>query len=123
MSKYKQIIQQKLKMSENHPCDRFVPLQNTALLYIDTAKKLYITRIEPVGEPYREVCLYTELWPETVHQPNCWLKHPGTWLEHVLAYCCNGKKYVGCIELLFNYIVQLADSSTDGIFSFVWLWP
>ena len=60
----------------------------------------YITRIERVGEPYREVCLCTELWPETVHQPNCWSKRPGTWIEHVLAYCRDGKKYVGCIELL-----------------------
>ena len=37
-----------------------------------------------------------------VHQPNCWSKCPGTWIEHVLAYCRDGKMYVGCIELLFK---------------------
>ena len=64
-------------------------------------RKIKRTRIEPVGEPYREVCLRPELWPETVLQPNCWSKRQGTWIEHVLAYCRDGKKYVGCIELLF----------------------
>ena len=37
-----------------------------------------------------------------VHQPNCWSKRPGTWIEHVLAYFRDGKMYVGCIELLFQ---------------------
>ena len=61
-----------------------------------------ITRIEPVGEPYRQVCLLSELGPEMLHQPNCWSKRPGTLIEHVLAYCRDGKNYVGCIELLFK---------------------
>ena len=59
-------------------------------------------RIEPVGKPYREVCLQTEWWPWKVHQPNSWSKRPGTWIGHVLAYCRVGRKYVGCIELLFK---------------------
>ena len=59
-------------------------------------------RIEPVGKPYREVCLQTEWWPWKVHQPNSWSKRPGTWIAHVLAYCRVGRKYVGCIELLFK---------------------
>ena len=59
-------------------------------------------RIEPVGKPYREVCLQTEWWPWKVHQPNSWSKGPGTWIGHVLAYCRVGRKYVGCIELLFK---------------------
>ena len=29
-------------------------------------------RIEPVGKPYREVCLQTVLWPGKVHQPSSW---------------------------------------------------
>ena len=33
------------------------------------------TRIEPVGKPYREVCLRSELWHWMVHQPNSWSKH------------------------------------------------
>ena len=61
-----------------------------------------ITRIEPVGKPYREVCLKTKCWSLKVHQPNSWSKRPGTWIGHVLAYCLVGKKYVGCIELLFT---------------------
>ena len=55
-------------------------------------------RIEPVGKPYREVCLQTEWWPRKVHQPKSWSKRPGTWIGHVLAYCRVGRKYVGCIE-------------------------
>ena len=30
------------------------------------------TRIEPVGKPYREVCLQTLLWPWKVHRPSSW---------------------------------------------------
>ena len=56
-------------------------------------------RIEPVGKPYREVCLRSELWPWMAHQPNSWSKHPGTRIEQVLAYCRDEQKYVGCIEL------------------------
>ena len=57
------------------------------------------TRIEPVGKPYREVCLRSELWHWMAHQPNSWSKHPGTRIEQVLAYCRDEQKYVGCIEL------------------------
>ena len=59
------------------------------------------TRIEPVGKPYREVCLRSELCPVMAHQPNSWSKHPGTRIEQVLACCRDEQKYVGCIELLF----------------------
>ena len=51
------------------------------------------TRIEPVGKPYREVWRQTILWSWKVHQPNSQSKHPGTWIEHVLAYCRVGRKY------------------------------
>ena len=44
-----------------------------------------------------------------VHQPNCWSKRPGTLIEHVLAYCCDGKNYVGVLSFYLSYIVQLAD--------------
>ena len=54
-----------------------------------------VTRIEPVGKPYREVCLRSELWPWMAHQPNSWSKHPGTRLEQVFAYCRDEQKYVG----------------------------
>ena len=66
-------------------------------------------RIEPVGEPYSEVCFNPELWFWMVSQPNSWSKRLGKWIEHFLAYCHNGKKYVGCIELVFKLIMQLAD--------------
>ena len=70
--------------------------------------KIYIiTRIEPVGKPYREVCLRSELWPVMAHQPNSWSKHPGTRIEQVLAYCRDEHKYVGCIELLFCLTVTM----------------
>ena len=58
-------------------------------------------RIEPVGKPYREVCLCSELCPVMAHQPNSWSKHTGTRIEQDLAYCLDEQKYVGCIELLF----------------------
>ena len=64
-------------------------------------------RIEPVGKPYREVCLRSELWPWMAHQPNSWSKHPGTQIEQVLAYCRDEQKYVGCIELLFCLTVTM----------------
>ena len=35
-------------------------------------RKYNLTRIEPVGKPYREVCLQTLLWPWNVHQPSSW---------------------------------------------------
>ena len=74
------------------------------------------TRIEPAGEPYSQVYLQTKLWPWKFHQLNSRSKRPGAWLEHVLAYCrvgrkyvgrkyvgkYVGRKYVGCIELLFK---------------------
>ena len=53
------------------------------------------TRIEPVGKPYREVCLRSELWPWMAHQPKSWSKHPGTRIEQVLA-CRDEQKYVQC---------------------------
>ena len=65
-------------------------------------KKIIITRIEPVGKPYREVCLRSELWPWMAHQPSSWSKHPGTRIEQVLAYCCDKQKYV-----LSYYFVSL----------------
>ena len=69
--------------------------------------KMKKTRIEPVGKPYREVCLRSELWPWMAHQPNSWSKHPGTRIEQVLAYCRDEQKYVGCIELLFCLTVTM----------------
>ena len=80
------------------------------LFYCSKAKRfnvwvcvsVLLPRIEPVGKPYREVCLQTKWWPLKVHQPNSWSKRPGTWIGHVLAYCRVGRKYVGCIELLFK---------------------
>ena len=68
---------------------------------------IIVTRIEPVGKPYREVCLRSELWPWIAHQPNSWSKHPGTRIEQVLAYCRDEQKYVGCIELLFCLTVTM----------------
>ena len=70
-------------------------------------RKIIITRIEPVGKPYREVCLHSELWPWMAHQPNSWSRHPGTRIEQVLAYCREEQKYVGCIELLFCLTVTM----------------
>ena len=82
-------------------------MYDTPAVFCVSAQVIYIgqrsnTRIEPVGKPYREVCLQTKWWPLKVHQPNSWSKRPGTWIGHVLAYCRVGRKYVGCIELLFK---------------------
>ena len=70
-------------------------------------KTLLLTRIEPVGKTYREVCLRSELWPWMAHHQNSWSKHPGTRIEQVLAYCRAEQKYVGCIELLFCLTVTM----------------
>ena len=78
---------------------------SSLLEYLSTTIKE--TRIEPVGKPYREVCLRSELWPWMAHQPNSWSKHPGTRIEQVLAYCRDEQKYVGCIELLFCLTVTM----------------
>ena len=43
-------------------------------------------RIEPVGEPYSEVCFNPELWFGMVSQPNSLSKRLGRWIEYVLAY-------------------------------------
>ena len=78
--------------------------------YLDLVYSIVLfPRIEPVGEPYSEVCFNPELWFWMVSQPNSWSKRLGKWIEHFLAYCHNGKKYVGCIELVFKLIMQLAD--------------
>ena len=61
-------------------------------------------RIEPVGEPYSEVCFHPELWFGMVSQPNSLSKRLERWIEHVLDYCRDGKKYVGCIVLFFKAI-------------------
>ena len=69
-----------------------------------------MTRIEPVGKPYREVCLQTKLWPWKVHQSNSYSKRPGTEIKQVLAYCV--------LSYYSKYIVPFADSSTDPHFLF-----
>ena len=71
--------------------------------YVLVCVSVLFPRIEPVGKPYREVCLRSALWHWIAHQPNSWSKHPGTRIEQVLAYC----QYVGCIELLFCLTVTM----------------
>ena len=75
--------------------------------YVYVCVSVLFPRIEPVGKPYREVCLRSELCPVMAHQPNSWSKHPGTGIEQVLAYCRDEQKYVGCIELLFCLTVTM----------------
>ena len=75
--------------------------------YVWVCVSVLFPRIEPVGKPYREVCLCSELCPEMAHQPNSWSKHPGTRIEQVLAYCREEQKYGGCIELLFCLTVTM----------------
>ena len=48
-------------------------LKNSQInLKIICIQKIEKTRIEPVGKPYREVCLQTLLWPWKVHRPSSW---------------------------------------------------
>ena len=75
--------------------------------YVWVCVSVLFPRIEPVGKPYREVCLRSELWPWMAHHPNSWSKHPGTRIEQVLAYCRAEQKYVGCIELLIWLTVTM----------------
>ena len=78
--------------------------------YVWVCVSVLFPRIEPVGKPYREVCLRSELWPWMAHHPNSWSKHPGTRIEQVLTYCRVEQKYVGCIELLFCLTVTMTFS-------------
>ena len=41
-------------------------------LYVWVCVSVLFPRIEPVGKPYREVCLQTLLWPWKVHRPSSW---------------------------------------------------
>ena len=75
--------------------------------YVWVCVSVLFPRIEPVGKPYREVCLRSELCPVMAHQANSLSKHPGTGIEQVLAYCRDEQKYVGCIELLFCLTVTM----------------
>ena len=68
--------------------------------YVWVCVSVLFPRIEPVGKPYREVCLRSELWHWMAHQPNSWSKHPGTRIEQVLAYCRDEQKYVGWAIIL-----------------------
>ena len=86
--------------------------------YVWVCVSALFPRIEPVGKPYREVCLQTKLWPWKVHQPSSWSKRPGTWINDVLAFCRVGRKYVGCIELLFKVHRAICRFSTDSNFLF-----
>ena len=62
------------------------------------------TRIEPVGKPYREVCLQTLLWPWKVHRPSSWsllLSELALKLKvFFFFFSLNG--FLGCIEHTFN---------------------
>ena len=78
--------------------------------YVWVCVSVLFPRIEPVGKPYREVCLRSELWPWMARHPNSWSKHPGTRIEQVLAYYRAERKYVGCIELLFCLTVTMTFS-------------
>ena len=91
--------------SEFFFCFLFFLIVNRA--YVCVCVSMLLPRIEPVGRPYREVCLRSELWPWMAHQPNSWSKHPGTRIEQVLAYCRDEQKYVGCIELIFCLTVTM----------------
>ena len=41
-------------------------------LYVWVCVSVLFPRIEPVGKPFREVCLQTLLWPWKVHKPSSW---------------------------------------------------
>ena len=91
-------------MKLRHATDKSIVIETSSIVHGQIDKK---TRIEPVGKPYREVCLRSELCPVMAHQPNSWSKHTGTRIEQVLAYCRDEQKYVGCIELLFCLTVTM----------------
>ena len=70
----------------------------------------WITRIEPVGNLQGGLGGLPPPWILTLDGvPTKFLFETslGTWMEHVLAYCRIGKKYVGFIEVLFCLTVTL----------------
>ena len=81
----------------------FFFLSSFSLFWCDLVYSIVLfPRIEPVGEPYSEVCFHPELWFGMVSQPNSLSKRLERWIEHVLDYCRDGKKYVGCIVLFLK---------------------
>ena len=57
------------------------------------SRRINRTRIEPVGKPYREVCLQTKLWPWKVHQPSSWslcLSELALKLKRIFSLFLNG---------------------------------
>ena len=84
-----------------------LPFLKWNLIFYIVTTIIITTRIEPVGKPYREVCLRSELWYWMAHQLYSWSTHPGTRIEQVLAYCRDEQKYVGCIALLFCLTVTM----------------
>ena len=96
----------------------FLNFRKVMGFYVWVCVSALFPRIEPVGKPYREVCLQTKLWPWKVHQPSSWSKGPGTWINDVLAFCRVGRKYVGCIELVFKVYRAICRFSTDSNFLF-----
>ena len=70
-----------------------------------SVKKVWKNRIEPVGKPYREVCLQTLLCPWKVHQPSSWslyLSELALKLKDFFSFFSFYLAFLDCIEHYFN---------------------
>ena len=75
-------------------------------LYVWVCVSVLFPRIEPVGKPYREVCLQTLLWPWKVHRPSSWsllLLELALKLKVFFSFFFSlNCFFLGCIEHTFN---------------------
>ena len=74
-------------------------------LYVWVCVSVLFPRIEPVGKPYREVCLQTLLWPWKVLRPSSWsllLSELALKLKVFFLLFFFKWLFLGCIEHTFN---------------------
>ena len=87
-------------------------------LYVWVCVRVLFPRIEPVGKPYREVCLQTLLWPWKVHRPSSWsllLSELALKLNFFFLFFFKWL-FLGCIEHTFNKWTKKKKKKKVGYF-------
>ena len=97
-------------------------------LYVWVCVRVLFPRIEPVGKPYREVCLQTLLWPWKVHRPSSWsllLSELALKLNFFFFFSLNGFFWV-VLNILSTNELKKKKKKKLGIFGIwsrgLWIW-